>query len=133
MGYAFHYIASQEPAVTEIQKNLKQEFDLITVPPETSLIDSEADHKSDHAMVGSTYRTKLEFEEIRKYYDKELVGEGWRFLKGTEKTVKYNGNNYELRSLYYVKGDYMVWIENPGMYDKTDTFAVDFTWGLKPL
>jgi len=34
MGYAFHNEAIPEPAATQIERNLKQEYDLILVLPE---------------------------------------------------------------------------------------------------
>ena len=132
IGLSFNHMVVQEPAVTQIEKNLKQEYDLIPVLPDASLIKSTVSHKTDHAMVGGVFSTKLKFEDIRKYYDKELFNKGWRFCKETKKIFKYNGDNYESRSLYYLKGDYMVWIETPGINDKEDTFSFDVTWGLEP-
>lgn len=84
---AFHNMAVQEPAATQIERNLKQEYDLIPVFPEASLIRSTSSHKSTQAMVGGIFSTKLEFEDIRKYYDKELINKGWKFDKETKKNI----------------------------------------------
>jgi len=73
IGLSFNHMVVQEPAVTQIEKNLKQEYDSIPVLPDASLIESTASHKSDHASVGGYFSTKMEFEEVREYYDKQLI------------------------------------------------------------
>lgn len=118
---------------TQIEEELKQEYELITLLPEPSLIESVAYHKSNLAGVGGRFSTKLEFEDIRKYYDGELINKGWKYLKETKGTYKDNGKNYNIRNLYYLKGNYMVWIENPGMFDNMETFTLIVTWGVKPV
>lgn len=125
--------AFQDLSPTQIEKNLKQEYELITILPEPSLIESIAYHKSNLAAVGGRFSTKLEFEDIRKYYDKELISKGWKFLKETKATSNLNGKNYKIRTIYYLKGGYMVWIENPGMFDKMETFTFIVTWGFTPV
>lgn len=132
IGLSFQHMVVQEPAVSQIEKNLKQEYDLITVMPDASLIDSTATHKTDLAIVGGYFNTKITFEEVREYYDKQLINKGWNFLKENKKIIPYNGHKYEARVLYYRKGDYMARIENPGVNDKEDTFAFFVTWGMEP-
>ena len=132
IGFGLNNTAVQEPEATPIEKALKQEYDLIPVIPDASLIESEASHKSDIAWVEGTFSTKLEFEDVRKYYDKELTNKGWRFYKETKTTVPYKGHKYEAKVFYYLKGNYVVWLENPGMFDKEETFALSVTWGLEP-
>lgn len=132
IGLTWHNYAAQKPAAIQIGNELMQEYDSIPVLPDASLIKSHDNRQPDHAMVGGIFSTKLEFEDIRKYYDKELTNKGWKFHKETKEVFNYKGNNYESRTLDYQKGDFMATILNPGKNDQKETFAFYVTWGLGP-
>lgn len=131
IGLGWNYTPVQKTELTPIEKTLKQEYDSIPVLPEACLIKSEVSSKNYNlAWAEGTFSTKLSFEEVRKFYDKELTNKGWRFYKEKKVMTNYNGHNYESKQVYYLKGDYSVSLENPGWFDNEETFGFSVNWGF---
>lgn len=75
---AFDYVTNEPKALLE-QQSLENEFDAIQPMPDALICDHHVSHKTHQALVGSSYSSKLPYEDIRAHYDAELSKNGWQF------------------------------------------------------
>lgn len=128
MFVAYDYIVN-EPKTALVQQQLEKEFISITPPPGSTSSSFHKSHKPRQALVGSNYLTNQGYEDIRKYYDKELKNKGWQFKDETG--IRDWGRDLGGKVTNYSKGEYTASIQyagDPKGYGWV--YALDLTWGL---
>ena len=96
-------------ATTQVQN----EFNSIAPPPWATKVEDVKIIKGDDGLVGAHYSTSRSFSEIRDYYDKTLVANGFNLLE--KKSVKsLSGVDYGESSVNYCKGHLKAELYDPG-------------------
>ena len=120
------------PHAKSIETDLKREFDSIGRLPGAERRDHYVSHKTQQALVGSSYSTTKPYSEIRKHYDEELARRGWKFHR--EQEVADWGRDLGGRTTEYCKGDYRASLQYAGQSANYGwVFALDLSWGLDSL
>ena len=78
---------------------------------------STISHKTQQALVGSSYSTTKPYSEIRKHDDEELARRGWKFHR--EQEVADWGRDLGGRTTECCKGDYRASLQYAGQRAQT--------------
>jgi len=118
------------PKAAEIQKDMEGEFKMIEPLPGATQLRYGSMHKTHQGDVGGDYKTDKSYEEIRKYYDRELNNHSWRFVK--EEPVKIWRRDYGGKEAFYCKGIYTATLQYSGQEEKDVgwTYSFGLSWGL---
>jgi hypothetical protein len=109
---------------------LAEEFGRLAEPPSAVLLERKSGHKPFQARVGAEYTTDASYEEIRAFYDGELVRNSWR-LVSDEATTDW-GRNLGGHLTCYRKANYWAILDyGYGTVGRTSRvlFEIDLTWG----
>lgn len=79
--------------------NIEAEFKKITPPVQAQLVEYDSWSTHDRARITANYATELDYEAMRKYYDKIFANNGWSHLGEDQSQVNYCKGNYTA-SLY---------------------------------
>jgi hypothetical protein len=112
------------------QNDVEREFQRISPLPLAVPIQHGATHKTHQGVVNTAYKTERSYEAIKAYYDNELTSLGWRLLR--EVNVRYGGNDYGGKELFYCKGNYTAHVQYAGRQEKQFgwIYSLALTWGL---
>jgi hypothetical protein len=136
LGVAGFYVAALiagirgEAGAKTKQYELERMFRSVVAMPGATATGYQANHeKISHGRVGSTYTGDLHWPDIRSYYDRELLKEGWQFV--SEESVTDWGTDKGGRSRLYLYGGYYANLQFAGERARYGwTYALDFSWGL---
>jgi hypothetical protein len=110
------------PYGVEVQPQLEKEFRAISPLHQAKLVEYEATHRVESALVTGKYETNLSYPEIRAHYETELTRQGWKLYEEV-----YNLKTSEANLVRYCKGEYRA---NLGYgYAGADTYYFDVSWG----
>src|SRR5688572_5644162 len=73
--------AVNEPKTSPVQDQLENEFKSVEPPPNATIRNYHASHKTSQAGVSGTYNTDLVYPELKAHYDAELAKHGWIFYE----------------------------------------------------
>jgi hypothetical protein len=120
---------SKDLEMRQVQEDLEHEWRAIETPPSTVLTSYHISNKSHQVLVNSTYSAKLNYQEIRAYYDHKLSKQGWMYIR--EEQVTEWGKRWGGFIAYYCKGKYSASIQYSGNSPNHQwTYALAFSWGF---
>ena len=126
LGYLF---IIRLPEAKQAYTQLQIEFKTIAPLPNASVVKDDSSYKESNALVGATYSTDINADDIFKYYDEQLKQHGWK-SQGT-KAVKDWGTDLGGKSADYCKGDYAAELQYAGQQANYGwTYAFGMSWGL---
>lgn len=115
---------TQVPEMKIVKENLENEFHQIHQLPGAKEIQYYSTIKPEQALVGSTYKADLTFEEISQYYMDELPKQGWNFQGSRNVTVW--DRDLGGKELSFTKGKYVLKLDFPGN-DPNSNYTFDLT------
>lgn len=118
------------PAAEKIRDEMEAEFQKISPLPRAVQVQHGSMHKARQGLIRMAYKTELSYSEIKAYYDNELGKQGWRFAR--ESHVKYDGQDYGGKELFYCKGNYTTNLYYAGRQEKEFGWTYSFTLAWPP-
>jgi len=122
-------IAPQDLSPTQIEEELRVEFNKIAPLPGATVVGTSHGNKYEMAWVDSRYNSTLTMTEIYQWYNEQFVKNGWQFYK--EKSVTDWGKDYGDKQFIYKKGYYDAVLDytapDPNLHQ---TFVVYTCWGF---
>jgi hypothetical protein len=126
LGYQF---IVQLPKAKQAQAQLENEFNAISPLPNANAVKHDASHKTNLALVETTYLTDVSRDDIFKYYDEQLKQHGWQYYNTTGLTDW--GKDLGGKSAEYCKDDYVASIQYAGEQAQYGwTYAFNMSWRL---
>ena len=113
--------AVNSPIARQKQVELESEFTRVRAYAEASEIEHHAYSKVGLALVGSTYRSSAQFENIRAHYDSELTASGW--------SIRAPARHGDRITACYRKPPFDAALTYSLARDAPYTFAFELTWG----
>lgn len=131
LGYR-HYIQAlneKQLQAQQVQTQLAIEFDAITPFPNAKIVKNYTSHKTNRALVDTSYLTDAAPDDIFNYYDAQLRQRGWR-LKSTEGVTDW-GKDLGGKIVTYCNGDHAAELQYAGPQAKYGwTFTLSMSWGF---
>lgn len=118
------------PKLDDIQQMLEKEFKSIEHMPSASMTYYSASHKATIALASGKFLTEKTYEEVKKYYDDQLLRQGWTFYKEEVERIWGKDTGGYLR--YYKKDDLSILIQYPGEKSSGCTYSFGIRWGMNP-
>ena len=129
VGFLIYDFRVNEPAAAECQARLEAQFEAVRPMPGASSLGLRANHKTQHALVGTSYRISASYAEIRAYYEEELGRNGW--LLCGERPLRDWGRDLGGVSVSYHKGEDIATLQYAGAKANYGwDYALDLSWGL---
>lgn len=128
----YGYLSKHDAANTAaIEAELKAQLQEIRSPEQSHFIAQRRTVKESHGAVSNEYRANLSFDELKQFYDAELLRHGWKFKKETE--ILWDQQNRGGKHLFYCKGEFTVDLEYAGKMETEFgwTYSLSLTWGLR--
>jgi len=110
---------------------LKEEFEKTPPMPNSSVkLPTRTNVKGWHGTVGNDYTSSATADEIKLYYQKELLKNGWSFCRA-EKVI-YRNQDYGGQHFFYRKGKYTADLQLAGKQESEFgwTYAFSMSWGI---
>lgn len=130
MQYLNHGQQVATGSADAIQNDVEREFQRISPLPLAVPIQHNATHKTQQGVINTAYKTVRSYESIKAYYNNELSNLDWSFLR--EANVRYGGEDYGGKELFYCKGNYTAHVQYAGRQETQFgwTYSLALTWGL---
>lgn len=110
-------------------KILDTEFETIPIPPKTKLLDHDLSSKTSSALVSNSFATDLKYQQVKIFYNSELLRHGWHFVK--EEKIRDWDEDLGGTSVDYRKGNCtasLQWAGESANYGWD--YAFSLSWGL---
>ena len=121
-------LISLNPRILEVRKNLQIEYATLPKMPNAIEENVEASNKINTAMVNSYFRDEKTYDEIKAFYNRELIKLGWVFED--EHGVEVWGNNLGGKVIKFKKNNETIDIEYAGERANNGwVYAVALSWG----
>ena len=114
------------PKAEQIKNDLEREFGLIL--PQSAPVSRDASSKPRKVVVGASYLTDLNFQNIREHYDVEMPKHGWEFHD--QEQLGGGKGNFGGLTIHYCKGEYTATLYYAG--DKATSgwnYSLEVSWG----
>lgn len=118
-GYVFFLERSREGDGRLVGPQLSEEFNAVAPPEKTHMVGGPKQVTKSHiAGISGDYSSSLSIPELRRYYDKKLTDQGWKFLRDEATT----GLTKDV--VVYCKGEYEAFFEVSNQSWLTYSFGV---------
>jgi hypothetical protein len=127
---ASHFFIINDPKSREIKAELEKESGFIAPMPFSVIKEHKASSKPGQALVTNTYSIRASYENIKSFYDAQLLARGWQF--SSERKIKDWGRDLGGVERIYCKNGLSANLQYAG--EQTNygwTFGIAFSWGIQ--
>lgn len=131
LAYLAYDWTANAPGAEKEQRVLENDFAHLSLPANSVPLPLKTSHKTHQASVSQSYESKLNYAELRAFYDQELAKNGWRFWK--EQRLRDWGRDLGGMTADYCKRPFLASLQYAG--EKADygwNYALGLSWGLEP-
>lgn len=108
-----------------VHSRVRQEFQSFVPPPDSVLVQNSDISNVYGGLVGADYTSNRTFNDVRQYYEKQLVDRGYTFREF--KPLTSWGVDYGEQVLHYCKGHMMAGLYTPGNLPTKTKFQFSFS------